>query len=100
MLFGSPGHFYLCVCVSSPCACSNDTFTIPLLRTAEVVVYIAGGATYEEARTVGEMNAANPGVKITLAGTTMHNAETFQAELLKLSGAPAAMTLYRYRRHL
>ena len=49
---------------------------------------IVGGATYEEARFVGEMNAANPGVKIVLAGTTIHNAESFLSEVAQLSGAP------------
>ena len=48
---------------------------------------LVGGATYEEARTVGEMNAANPGVKIVLGGTTMHSGETFMAELSKLSAS-------------
>ena len=49
-----------------------------------------GGATYEEARYVGEMNAANPGVKIVLSSTTMLNGDTFMDEIAKLSGeAPA-----------
>jgi len=50
----------------------------------EVVVVIIGGATYEEARVVGEMNAANPGVKLVLAGTTIHNCESFLADVAKL----------------
>ena len=62
---------YLCVCVSSPCACSNDTFTIHLLRTAEVVVYIAGGATYEEATKVAELNASG-GIQVVLGGSYVH----------------------------
>ena len=40
-----------------------------------------GGCTYEEARVVGEMNAANPGVKIVLAGTSVHNCESFLGEV-------------------
>mmetsp|Transcript_15805 Transcript_15805/g.40727 ORF Transcript_15805/g.40727 Transcript_15805/m.40727 type:complete len:628 (-) Transcript_15805:297-2180(-) len=52
----------------------------------EIIVVMLGGATYEEARCVGEANAANPGVKITLAGTTMHSGDTFLEELAKLSG--------------
>jgi len=56
----------------------------------EIFVFMLGGATYEEARCVGEMNAANPGVKIVLGGTTMHSGDTFLEELAKLSagGAP------------
>jgi vacuolar protein sorting-associated protein 45 len=53
----------------------------------EVIVLMLGGATYEEARAVGEMNAANPGVRIVLLGTTMHNADSFLAEVAQLSGA-------------
>ena len=37
----------------------------------EVFVFIVGGATYEEARCAAEMNAANPGVRIILGGTTV-----------------------------
>ena len=46
----------------------------------EVVVAILGGVTYEEAKCVGEMNAANPGVKIVLCGTTVHNCDSFLEE--------------------
>jgi len=55
----------------------------------EVIVFMIGGATYEEARCVGEMNAANPGVKIVLGGTTMHSGDSFIAELAKLAGGAA-----------
>lgn len=55
----------------------------------EVVVAILGGVTYEEAKCVGEMNAANPGVKIVLCGTTVHNCDSFLEELAKLSGTAA-----------
>ena len=72
---------YLCVCVSSPCAFSNDTFTIPLLRTAEVVVYIAGGATYEEATKVAELNASGGVVQVVLGGSYVHNSGTFLEDL-------------------
>ena len=49
------------------------------------VMGTAPGCTYEEARCVGEMNAANPGVRIVLAGTTVHNASSFLDELSQLS---------------
>ena len=35
------------------------------------------------------MNAANPGVKILLCGTTVHNCDSFLREVLALSGASA-----------
>jgi len=36
-------------------------------------VFIIGGATYEEALTVYNLNRTNPGVRIVLGGTTIHN---------------------------
>jgi len=56
----------------------------------EILVFMIGGVTYEEARTVGEMNAANPGVKIVLGGTTVHNSESFLTELSFLSSSPSS----------
>ena len=74
------GDLSLCVCFSSPCACSNDTFTIHFLRPAEVVVYIAGGATYEEATKVAELNASG-GIQVVLGGSYVHNSGTFLEDL-------------------
>jgi len=57
----------------------------------EIFVFMVGGATYEEARCAAEMNAANPGVRIVLGGTTVHNSASFLEELAKMpmqSGAP------------
>ena len=70
---------YLCVCVFPlpSCACVIYTFTI---RTAEVVVYIAGGATYEEATKVAELNASG-GVQVVLGGSYVHNSGTFLEDL-------------------
>ena len=44
-------------------------------RPQDVVVFMVGGATYEEALTVYELNRANPGVRIILGGTAIHNTE-------------------------
>jgi len=52
----------------------------------EIVVFMVGGATYEEARFVAEMNAANPGVRIILGGTCMHNCASFLEEVGKMEG--------------
>ena len=70
----------MCVFLLSPCACVIYTFTIRLLRTAEVVVYIAGGATYEEATKVAELNASG-GVQVVLGGSYVHNSGTFLEDL-------------------
>ncbi|XP_022216016.2 vacuolar protein sorting-associated protein 45 [Drosophila obscura] len=46
----------------------------------EVVVFIIGGATYEEALAVHQLN--NSGYKIILGGTTIHNSQSFINEVL------------------
>lgn len=39
----------------------------------QVIVYIVGGVTYEEATKVAELNAANAGVSVVLGGSFVHN---------------------------
>ncbi|KAK3817205.1 MAG: Sec1-like protein [Benniella sp.] len=51
-------------------------------RPQDIIVFIVGGATYEEARCVALLNAANPGVRIILGGTTIHNSESFVQEVV------------------
>ena len=70
-------RFIECVCVfpSPSCACVIYTFT-----THSVVVYIAGGATYEEATKVAELNASG-GVQVVLGGSYVHNSGTFLEDL-------------------
>jgi len=47
-------------------------------RPQDIIVFVVGGATYEEARCVALLNAANPGVRIILGGTTIHNSERYR----------------------
>ena len=47
----------------------------------QVLVYIVGGVTYEEATTVAELNAANAGVSVVLGGSFVHNSGTFLEDL-------------------
>eukprot|EP01135_Chromosphaera_perkinsii_P002007 Nk52_evm54s215 gene=Nk52_evmTU54s215 len=49
-------------------------------RPQEIIVFFIGGATYEEAQIVSAMNNANPGVRIVLGGTTIHNCKSFLQE--------------------
>uniref|UniRef100_A0A8C1PC74 Vacuolar protein sorting-associated protein 45 n=1 Tax=Cyprinus carpio TaxID=7962 RepID=A0A8C1PC74_CYPCA len=42
-------------------------------RPQDIIVFIIGGATYEEALTVYNLNRTMPGVRIVLGGTTIHN---------------------------
>ena len=65
----------VCVFLLSPCACVIYTFT-----THSVVVYIAGGATYEEATKVAELNASG-GIQVVLGGSYVHNSGTFLEDL-------------------
>lgn len=50
-------------------------------KPQDIVVFIIGGATYEEAKMVAGINASSPGVRIVLGGTTVHNAQTFLDEV-------------------
>ncbi|XP_033271477.2 vacuolar protein sorting-associated protein 45 isoform X1 [Orcinus orca] len=42
-------------------------------RPQDIIAFIIGGATYEEALTVYNLNRTTPGVRIVLGGTTVHN---------------------------
>lgn len=50
------------------CTCTSDT-----RRPQDIIVFIIGGATYEEALTVYNLNRTMPGVRIVLGGTAVHN---------------------------
>jgi vacuolar protein sorting-associated protein 45 len=50
-------------------------------KPQDIIVFIVGGATYEEAKMVAALNAATLGVRIVLGGTTVHNAATFLEEV-------------------
>lgn len=50
-------------------------------KPQDVIVFIIGGATYEEAKAVAGINASTPGVRVVLGGTTVHNAGTFMDEV-------------------
>ncbi len=50
-------------------------------KPQDIVVFIIGGATYEEAKMVAAINASSPGVRVVLGGTTIHNASTFLEEV-------------------
>eukprot|EP00163_Fabomonas_tropica_P009627 TRINITY_DN1944_c0_g1_i3.p1 TRINITY_DN1944_c0_g1~~TRINITY_DN1944_c0_g1_i3.p1 ORF type:complete len:525 (-),score=148.96 TRINITY_DN1944_c0_g1_i3:65-1639(-) len=64
-------------------------------RPQNVIVFIVGGATYEEARVIAELNALSaqggdpkvipPGTHIVLGGTTAHNSSSFLEDIRHLS---------------
>lgn len=50
-------------------------------RPQDIFVFIVGGATYEEAACVHQINQSYPGVRIVLGGTTIHNSTSFYEEI-------------------
>ncbi|KAF9796625.1 hypothetical protein SFRURICE_012718 [Spodoptera frugiperda] len=50
-------------------------------RPQDIFVFIVGGATYEEAQCVHQINQTYPGVRIVLGGTTIHNSTSFFEEV-------------------
>lgn len=50
-------------------------------KAQDIIVFIVGGATYEEARIVADLNQINKNVRIILGGTAIHNTETFINEI-------------------
>lgn len=50
-------------------------------KPQDIIVFMVGGATYEEAKAVAGLNASTPGVRIVLGGTTIHNTASFWTEV-------------------
>jgi len=51
-------------------------------KAKEIIVFVAGGVTFEEATKVAEFNKENEGkVNVVLGGSTIHNSTSFLEEL-------------------
>lgn len=50
-------------------------------KPQDVIVFIVGGTTYEEARAVAQMNASTPGVRVVLGGTNVLNSRSFSEQV-------------------
>lgn len=50
-------------------------------KPQDIIVFMIGGATYEEAKLVAQTNACTPGVRVVLGGTVVHNAASFLEEV-------------------
>jgi vacuolar protein sorting-associated protein 45 len=50
-------------------------------KPQDVIVFMVGGTTYEEAKMVAQVNASSPGVRVVLGGTTVHNSSSFLEEV-------------------
>ncbi|KAI9850123.1 MAG: vacuolar protein sorting-associated protein 45 [Thelocarpon superellum] len=53
-------------------------------KPQDIVIFIVGGVTFEEAKMVAQVNASSPGVRVVLGGTTVHNSATFLEEMAQL----------------
>lgn len=56
-------------------------------RPQDIVVFIVGGATYEEARLVAEINASTPGVRVVLGATNVISSSEFLDVMETMSDA-------------
>lgn len=52
----------------------------------DIIVFIVGGSTYEEIACVDLFNQVNPGFRVILGGTTVHNTLSFIDELMTSEG--------------
>lgn len=50
-------------------------------KPQDIIVFMVGGATYEEAKMVAQVNASSPGVRVVLGGTGMLNSASFLDEV-------------------
>ncbi|KAJ5394163.1 Short-chain dehydrogenase/reductase SDR [Penicillium crustosum] len=50
-------------------------------KPQDIIIFMVGGTTYEEAKMVAQVNASSPGVRVVLGGTSIHNSATFLEEV-------------------
>jgi vacuolar protein sorting-associated protein 45 len=50
-------------------------------RPQDIIIFMVGGATYEESLTVHSFNKSNPSFNIILGGTNIHNSTSFLTEV-------------------
>lgn len=50
-------------------------------KPQDIVIFMVGGCTFEEAKMVAQVNASSPGVRVVLGGTTVHNSASFLEEV-------------------
>lgn len=50
-------------------------------KPQDIICFMIGGTTYEEAKMVAQINVSSPGVRVVLGATTIHNSTTFLEEV-------------------
>ena len=70
-------------------------------KPQDIIIFMVGGTTYEEAKCVAQVNASVAGVRVVLGGTSVHNSTTFLEEVRDAVGSwpegPAASAGDRLR---
>jgi len=62
-------------------------------RPQDVIVFIVGGATFEESLAISEFTSKpeNNGMRVILGGTTIHNSQSFISAVKKLHGSGSSL---------
>ncbi|KAI9793629.1 MAG: vacuolar protein sorting-associated protein 45 [Piccolia ochrophora] len=73
-------------------------------KPQDIIIFMIGGVTYEEAKMVAQVNASSPGLRVVLGGTSVHNSSTFLEEVEDAVGTwpepPPATTAGRLRKEI
>ncbi|SAL95277.1 hypothetical protein [Absidia glauca] len=60
---------------------ADGTYQQPRERPQDIIIFMIGGTTFEEARYVAQLNATVPGIRIVLGGTCIHNSTSFMQQV-------------------
>lgn len=63
---------------------NNDGNQLTRERPQDIIVFMCGGTTFEEARYIAQLNATTPGVRIVLGGNNIHNTKSFMQEISEI----------------
>ncbi|ORX98635.1 Sec1-like protein [Basidiobolus meristosporus CBS 931.73] len=67
-------------------------------KPQDIIIFMIGGATYEEAKLIAQLNSSIQGVRMVLGGTTIHNSDSFINEIREAySRFPSSISPYGSR---
>ncbi|CAC5381405.1 VPS45 [Mytilus coruscus] len=68
-------------------------------RPQDIIVFVIGGTTFEEALAIHTLNRSSPGIRIIIGGTTVHNFKSFLDEVAQaVQGQSSSNVGPRYHR--
>lgn len=68
-------------------------------RPQDIIVFVIGGTTFEEALAIHTLNRSSPGIRIIIGGTTVHNFKSFLDEVAQaVQGQSSSNIGPRYHR--